>query len=100
MKEYVDWGIHVMISQNDRGELTIGDSHEYAKSFDPFDKKFINDLIINYLKTFVQCKDWTMLESWNGIYAKMTNGDTEVVLSPETGVLIINGLGLDWQRKW
>ena len=36
-KEYLDWGIHVMVSQTGYGELTIGDSHEYGRTFDPFD---------------------------------------------------------------
>lgn len=93
MQQYVEWGIHVMVSQNGNGELTIGDSHEYARTFDPFDKQFINDLILTYLRSFAQFKDWTLLESWNGIYARMTNGATECVLSPEEGVHIINGLG-------
>ena len=36
MKEYLDHGIHVTVSQNESGEFTVGDSHEYANTFDPF----------------------------------------------------------------
>jgi FAD dependent oxidoreductase TIGR03364 len=43
--EYLKWGIHVMVSQNERGELTIGDSHKYGLTHDPFDKQFINQLL-------------------------------------------------------
>lgn len=93
MNEYLKWGIHVMVSQNGRGELTIGDSHEYGNTHEPFDKVFINDMIINYLKKFAQFKDWQIAETWNGVYAKMTNGDTELFFSPEQGVYVLNGLG-------
>jgi FAD dependent oxidoreductase TIGR03364 len=50
LPQYLQWGIHVMVSQNAEGELTVGDSHEYAGVFDPFDRKFINDLVVDYLK--------------------------------------------------
>ena len=92
MSDYLDWGIHVMVSQNGRGELTIGDSHEYGLTFDPFDKEFINKMILDYLKQFAHFKDWTLQESWNGIYPKFTNGETDVFMSPEAGVYILNGL--------
>lgn len=92
MSEYLDWGIHVMVSQNGRGELTIGDSHEYGLTFDPFDKEFINEMILDYLHQFVQFKDWSLLETWNGIYPKLTNGETDIFMSPEAGVYILNGL--------
>ncbi|MBC7916067.1 MAG: hypothetical protein H7Y07_18335 [Pyrinomonadaceae bacterium] len=46
--DYLKWGIHVMVSQNISGELTIGDSHEYGLIHDPFDKQFINQLIVDY----------------------------------------------------
>jgi len=93
MSEYLRWGIHVMVSQNGKGELTIGDSHEYAMTHDPFDKEFINTMILDYLKKFAQFKDWTVSESWNGVYPKLTNGDTDLFTSPEPYVYIVNGLG-------
>jgi FAD dependent oxidoreductase TIGR03364 len=90
---YLKWGIHVMVSQNGNGELTIGDSHEYGLVHDPFDKQFINALIINYLRTFANLKDWQLSQSWHGIYPKMMNGETELIKQVEPGVTIINGVG-------
>jgi FAD dependent oxidoreductase TIGR03364 len=90
---YIEWGIHVMVSQNGLGELTIGDSHEYGLVHDPFDKEFINNLITTYLHNFASFKDWRLLQSWNGIYPKMMNGQTELIIETEPGVTVINGLG-------
>jgi len=90
---YLQWGIHVMVSQNGGGELTIGDSHEYGLVHDPFDKEFINQMIIDYLHTFANFKDWKLMQSWHGIYPKMMDGRTELILEPEEGVTIINGVG-------
>ena len=95
-EQYADllqWGIHVMVSQNGSGELTIGDSHEYALVHDPFDKEFINRMITGYLQTFANFKDWQLLQSWHGIYPKMTDGRTELILEIENGVTVINGVG-------
>lgn len=92
-EEYIKWGIHVMLSQNFNGEFTIGDSHEYGFELDPFDKKNINHLILDYLKTFVKMKSYVVSQTWNGIYPKLINDQTELVLNVEEGVKIINGLG-------
>ena len=91
--EYLKWGIHVMVSQNGNGELTIGDSHEYGLVHEPFDKDFINKMILDYLKTFASFQNWQLSQTWNGIYPKMMNGQTELILNPEEGVTIINALG-------
>ena len=93
LAEYLKWGIHVMVSQNQEGELTIGDSHEYGMIHDPFDKNRINDLILTYLRKIAQFRNWKISESWHGIYPKRTDGGTELVLRPEQGVAIVNGLG-------
>jgi FAD dependent oxidoreductase TIGR03364 len=91
--EYLKWGIHVMVSQNGGGELTIGDSHEYGLVHDPFDKEYINNLITTYLQSFATFKDWKLLQSWHGIYPKMTGGETELIIKIASGVTLINGLG-------
>ncbi len=93
MPDYLRWGIHVMASQNGRGELTIGDSHEYGLTHDPFDKEFINRLVLDYLRKFACFKDWSLAESWNGIYTKLTDGEPDLFFSPEPYVYIINGVG-------
>jgi FAD dependent oxidoreductase TIGR03364 len=91
--EYLRWGIHVMVSQNEVGELTVGDSHEYGLTHDPFDRQFINQLILDYLKKFVRFRNETIIETWNGVYPKLTNGESELILQPEEGVTIINCVG-------
>ena len=91
--EYLQYGIHVMVSQNNQGELTVGDSHEYALDFEPFDKTEINEMILAYLKKFMHIDQWDMIQSWNGIYPIMTNGAAELFLNPEPGVYILNGIG-------
>ncbi|HTR30647.1 MAG TPA: TIGR03364 family FAD-dependent oxidoreductase [Puia sp.] len=93
MADYLQWGIHVMVSQNGKGELTVGDSHEYGLTHDPFDKEFINRKILDYLRKFAHFRDWTVLETWNGVYAKLTDGEADLFFSPEPYVYIINGVG-------
>ena len=91
--EYLKWGIHVMAAQNHTGEITVGDSHEYGLVHDPFDKDFINQMILKYLQSFTNFKDIRVIQTWNGIYSKMTGGQTELIVDAEQGVTIINGLG-------
>jgi FAD dependent oxidoreductase TIGR03364 len=95
MPEYLRWGIHVMVAQNGRGELTIGDSHEYGPTHDPFDKGLINLLILDYLREFAQFSHWTISETWNGVYPIRTDGegDEDVFYSPQPSVHLVNGVG-------
>jgi FAD dependent oxidoreductase TIGR03364 len=93
MAEYLEWGIHVMVSQNGRGELTVGDSHEYGLTHDPFDKEFINRMVLDYLRKFARVRDWTITQTWNGVYTKLTDGEADLFFSPEPYVYVINGVG-------
>jgi FAD dependent oxidoreductase TIGR03364 len=91
--EYPKWGIHVMACQNPYGEITVGDTHEYGWHHDPFDKSFLNKLVMDYLATFTTLAGQPIVQTWHGIYAKMTNGDTEMVTKVDKQVYVVNGLG-------
>ena len=93
MTEYLDWGIHVMACQNNAGQITIGDSHEYANTHTPFTNEKVNKLILDYLNKIANFPTMQIEEVWNGVYPKLTNGDTDIFYSPEPAVYIINGLG-------
>ncbi|EKU96483.1 FAD dependent oxidoreductase TIGR03364 [Leptolyngbya sp. PCC 7375] len=85
------WGIHVMVSQNASGELIIGDTHEYGKNPDPFDRAELNQYILDYLQGFANVPSLNISETWHGVYAKLP-GKTEFIAQPETGVTIVNAL--------
>ncbi|MFC5190127.1 TIGR03364 family FAD-dependent oxidoreductase [Algoriphagus aquatilis] len=91
--DLISWGIHVMVSQNGLGELTIGDSHEYGLDLSPFDREDVNRMILDFLKGFAQFKDWKIDSAWHGIYPKMTNGATEWIQQIDEVVTIVNGMG-------
>jgi FAD dependent oxidoreductase TIGR03364 len=86
-------GIHVLVSATSCGELTLGDSHAYGWTVDPFDREDINDAVLSYLQTFIQAPSLAIAERWHGVYPKMTDGSSELVFSPEPGVTVVNGLG-------
>ena len=68
--QFEKWGIHVMVSQTARGELTIGDSHEYGLAVDIFDKPAVNRLILDYARRHLAAPTFEIAESWHGVYAK------------------------------
>lgn len=86
------FGIHVMVAQNGRGELTIGDSHEYGPEVDPFDKAEIESRILDYLGRFLDVPGLKIVSRWHGTYAKHPS-EPYVILDPCAGVRIVTGLG-------
>ncbi|HAD14445.1 MAG TPA: TIGR03364 family FAD-dependent oxidoreductase [Saprospirales bacterium] len=89
--DFSRFGIHVLVSQNHKGEVILGDSHEYGWDVSPFDSDAINQLILNYLDGFASFPDRYIAETWHGVYPKLP-GKTEFVKEVEPGVWIVNGL--------
>lgn len=88
----VEHGIHVLLSQTRLGELTIGDSHHYGLTLEPFDREDVNAAIDSYLRSFAVVPSFEIAERWNGVYPKL-KGQTEFIAEPEKGVTVVNGLG-------
>src|SRR5690606_31841469 len=91
--EHLAAGVHVLVSQNSGGEITIGDSHEYSPDVDPFDKQSIDQLVLDYLGEFFQCPGPAIAQRWHGVYAKCASGATEHVARVAPGVYLVTGLG-------
>jgi len=91
--DLLDLGIHVMAAQNGSGEITIGDSHAYAHTHDPFDEQAINSKILDYLSRFARFADPRIAQSWHGIYPKLTDGSSEFVVEAAPGVTAVNCIG-------
>jgi glycine/D-amino acid oxidase-like deaminating enzyme len=90
--EFDRFGIHVMASQNGRGEVTIGDSHEYGDAIEPFDKARIDALILDYLKTFLDMPGLAIASRWHGTYGKHPT-EPYLVLRPAPGVRAVLATG-------
>ncbi|MFI0980399.1 TIGR03364 family FAD-dependent oxidoreductase [Streptomyces sp. NPDC021093] len=86
-------GIHVLLSQTADGRLTIGDSHAYGRTLDPFESEEINRAVLDYLATFAKLPNAEITERWVGYYPSLRDGRTELIVNPEPGVTVVNGVG-------
>jgi len=90
--EYDRWYIHGLVSQTAKGELTLGDSHEYGACVDVFNKEEVDDLILRYISGFLRAPDIRIAERWYGVYAKHPE-KPYLRLNPAADVWIVTAVG-------
>lgn len=88
----VEAGIHVMASQHEGTQVTVGDTHEYGPVHTPFTDETWDRLVLEYLNRMIQSQDWKVASRWIGVYAK--HADNPVVrLHPESGITVVGSPG-------
>ncbi|MCX7699484.1 MAG: TIGR03364 family FAD-dependent oxidoreductase [Gemmataceae bacterium] len=92
LPEYIRYGIHVMAAQNGRGEIVLGDSHEYGEEIEPFDKPQIDELVLQYLQKFLRWPDLEIASRWHGTYVRHPT-DPYVITRPASDVWVVTGVG-------
>lgn len=90
--EHERYGIHVLVSQNGLGELTLGDSHEYDDEITIFNNERIDALVLEYLATFLDAPDCQLASRWQGFYLKHKT-QPWLIAHPEPAVTLVTGVG-------
>jgi D-hydroxyproline dehydrogenase subunit beta len=90
---YSKYGINLLMSQNNYGELLLGDSHEYGDDISLFNKEEIDTLILNGIGQMISLEKVNIVERWSGTYVKSTTGKNFFRHKPTENILIVNGLG-------
>lgn len=90
------WGIHVLASETEAGEVTLGDSHEYGMDLSFFDRAEINRMILDYARERLRLPLFEIAETWHGVYAKHPD-QPYLIHAPEPAVRVVtvtSGIGM------
>jgi len=88
-------GIHLLISPTPRGELIIGDSHDYGSDASPFNAESVDRLLLALAEHTLGDR-LEVVERWQGVYGARGPGPYSVLqVDPQiTAVLMHTGLGM------
>lgn len=89
-----DFGIHILIKQNQAGQIILGDSHEYADIDEPtqFDQREeINQFIEQYCAEKIGLRLPPIQTRWNGYYLQHPT-ELACVTEVESGIFLISAI--------
>ena len=94
IKEY---SIHVLFKQALDGSVILGDSHEYAPAAQADNLGFdlnedVNQTMLTEAKRIFDLEDWTLLQSWPGLYVQCEESDI-YLNSLNERIHIVTGIG-------
>ncbi len=92
LADYDRFAIHTLVSQTADGALTLGDSHEYGRAVDIFNKTEIDELVMRNVREFLIAPDLSIAQRWYGVYAKHPD-KSWVAIDAAPGVRIVTAVG-------
>jgi glycine/D-amino acid oxidase-like deaminating enzyme len=92
LADYDRFAIHTLVSQTADGALTLGDSHEYGRAVDVFNKTEIDELVMRNVREFLVAPDLSIAQRWYGVYAKHPD-KSWVAIDAGPGVRIVTAVG-------
>lgn len=93
--EAVAAGLNLMFTQRPDGTLIIGDTHDYARTHQPFSDEPLDRLVLDETARLLGSTDLTVHERWRGVYAAAPQ--PYLVSEPMPGVHVVSvtsGIGM------
>lgn len=94
--ELLDAGIHLIVTQRPNGDLTLGDTHDYARTPSPFGDERLDELVLAEAAVLLGADRLRVLERWQGVYPHAPGRDL-LVAAPRDGVRVVvvtSGIGM------
>ncbi|MEU0885488.1 TIGR03364 family FAD-dependent oxidoreductase [Lentzea sp. NPDC005914] len=93
--ELVEAGLNLMFTQLPDGSLTIGDTHHYSRTVDPYRPEHLDDLVLTETARLLGVPTLRVLERWRGIYASAPEPFLTATPVPLTrAVSVTSGIGM------
>ena len=89
-------GIHLIVTRRPDGDLTLGDTHDYARTPAPFSEERLDDLVLAEATALLGRGPLRVRERWHGDYPHAPGRDF-LVAAPRPGVRLVaitSGIGM------
>jgi D-hydroxyproline dehydrogenase subunit beta len=97
----IDAGLNLMFTQRPDGDLTVGDTHAYGQTIEPFQAEAADQLVLDHVQGLLGTDRLRVRERWQGVYASAREpfliaapGPSVRVVSVTSGVGMTTALGL------
>ncbi len=88
-------GLNLTFTQLPGGDLTIGDTHAYATTHDPYGDEAADDLVLREIAKLLGAEQLDVRQRWRGVYASAPSDTLIAAASPTaTVVSVTSGVGM------
>ncbi len=96
--EFIDRGIHLLVSQLPDGDLMVGDTHTYGDTLAPFAEERLHSLLLEEARALLGIEP-EVRQRWQGVYpvARTSTADDFHVTAPLPSVRVVEnvaGIGM------